>query len=425
MGAVWLHIADDSERRPSREWVVCAIGFATALLLTWYFFPTVIGRTLDWVDLWLLVGRYTIPVFAITGTAVWAANYFLEHRSNPDLALDIAAAGSWFPPLAIFLWQNSRWATVAATVLSVGVSRYYLSRPGYRPIVETGMGRAFVVALTLQSALVAGASYRWRTAAMLTAFAFALLTWMLTRTSVWPVDVKRFGRVRIVPALFLSVTFSAGGFTPFLQRGSGSGGPYPGGSGDVAQDSWPGVILWPGTVPHTLIAPVPKAAGKRMFNPSKPLLTGIPFSGSYHYYRGTVQAPNAYVAHGDATVNSYRSTDHRPLTMEARQNLGTLIDVSCCAEIRLEARNSDREPSAVRVELVIQNTTLAGRPSQSLGSLPVDFPSGAGTLRFRLPARLTIRQFDQFTIRFHLLPPRADRGARIAIDRFVLIPRGA
>jgi hypothetical protein len=423
MGAVWLHIAADSEPESSREGAVSAIGFAIALFLTWYFFPSSIRRTLDWVDLWLLAGQYTIPVFAITAASVWAASVLLEHRSNPELVLDIAAAGSWFPPLAIFLWENSRWASVAAAVLSVGVSRCFLSGSGSRRIIETGIGRAFLVALMLESALVAGASHRWRTAALLTILTFSLLTWMLTRTNVWPVGGNRFSRVRVVPALFLSLTFSAGGFTPFLQHGSGSGGPYNGGSGDVAVDSWPGVILWTGVQPHSIVAPVPrKPAGKRMFRSAIPDLASIPFSGAYHYYRGHTQAPNAYVTYGDATVNTYRSTDHRPLTMEARQHLATLIDMSCCAEIRLEVRNSDREPSAVRVELVLRNTTLSGSPSESLGSVPVDFPDGPGTLRFKIPVSTAIRQFDEFTVRFHLLPPRADRGARIAIDRFLLIP---
>jgi hypothetical protein len=46
------------------------------------------------------------------------------------------------------------------------------------------------------------------------------------------------------------------------------------------------------------------------------------------------------------------------------------------------------------------------------------------TLNFLVPARRSLRRFDEMKIVFRLDRARADAGARIAIDHFVLVPRG-
>ena len=45
-------------------------------------------------------------------------------------------------------------------------------------------------------------------------------------------------------------------------------------------------------------------------------------------------------------------------------------------------------------------------------------------LTFRVPAQSAIREFDEVIIRFQLSSPRRSWSAKIAIDRFRLIPRG-
>jgi hypothetical protein len=129
-----------------------------------------------------------------------------------------------------------------------------------------------------------------------------------------------------------------------------------------------------------------------------------------------------------------RSTDRRPLSMEAHQNLGTLIDLDCCSTIQVAIRNADRYPETISLELVLTNTSLPGKPSQSLGSIMVkstrpwqlygDRPPVAETLIFKVPANSAIRRFDDVTIVFRLDTARAELGAKIAIERFVLVPRG-
>jgi hypothetical protein len=45
------------------------------------------------------------------------------------------------------------------------------------------------------------------------------------------------------------------------------------------------------------------------------------------------------------------------------------------------------------------------------------------TLSFKIPPNPTIQQFDELTVRFHRAPYRATKSAKLAIERFFLVPR--
>jgi len=110
--------------------------------------------------------------------------------------------------------------------------------------------------------------------------------------------------------------------------------------------------------------------------------------------------------------------------MEAHQNLGKLFDLRCCREIQIEIQNADPYPGTVSMELVLVNTRSGQQGSVSLGFAPVksDAPTKE-TLTFPVPAQSPIRQFDELTIRFPRRRTRIFRSAKIAIERFVLVPR--
>ena len=57
--------------------------------------------------------------------------------------------------------------------------------------------------------------------------------------------------------------------------------------------------------------------------------------------------------------------------MEAHQNFGTSINPSFCREIQIVIRNADCYPGTVSLELILIDTTLREKPSQSLGSSAV------------------------------------------------------
>lgn len=139
------------------------------------------------------------------------------------------------------------------------------------------------------------------------------------------------------------------------------------------------------------------------------------------------------MAHGSPEEYNIRSVGDRPLVSQARQNLGSLISLDCCSEIRIAIESADHYPGSVSLELILQNTTLPGKPSVSLGMVGVPSvlsrnlqprQSISETLTFMVPRKHTIDQFDELTVVFRLRMDRALVAARMRIERFVLIPRG-
>ena len=206
----------------------------------------------------------------------------------------------------------------------------------------------------------------------------------------------------------------------------------------VTDDSYPGMILRPPVEDHAPI--VPPVARRKVFEnrPSdrKADPVSIPFYGAYWYFRasdGTLPA-DSVESRGDPASTSFKTTDFSPIAMEARENFGTSIDLSCCRSVELVISNGDRRPGTVAVELILVNTRFPGEPQQSLGICPVtstqrwssndDKSPVTETLSFRLPPHTSIRSFDEATIRFQMRSPRERWSAKIAVLKFRLIPRG-
>jgi hypothetical protein len=271
-------------------------------------------------------------------------------------------------------------------------------------------------------------------------------------------ELRKFGDspLRVVLPLVLAIVLTAAGLTPYLRqihRFGGIGGPVSrsrrgfspwkqqgegrekpsGGSASEFAEAHAGIVLWPKKPTRTtLVAPTP-LLGNSLRSSANPLV--IPFDGVYWFFRAPDVRPptGSREAHGSPEMVNTRSTDRRALLMEAHQNLGTLINLDCCSTIQVAIRNADRYPESVSLELILTNTRSPGKPSQPLGSIMVkstapwklygDQPPVAETLSFKVPAKSAIRRFDEVTIVFHLDVDRADFGARIGIDRFVLVPR--
>jgi hypothetical protein len=204
--------------------------------------------------------------------------------------------------------------------------------------------------------------------------------------------------------------------------------------GITADDSFPGVILFPEVQQHaTLVPPLP--AMKHLFSARSPNPLSIPFFGSYWVYKWPQRRlpRNAITMHGDPDEKRFRTTDGNPLSMEAHQNLGAFIDTSCCSAIEVAIRNADRYPGSVLVDLLLADSHTPTKPPVSLGPLPVlstqpfhpEWPQKmAETLSFPMPLARVIPKFDEFTVKFELGRSRGDHSPGIAIERFVLVPRG-
>jgi hypothetical protein len=97
-------------------------------------------------------------------------------------------------------------------------------------------------------------------------------------------------------------------------------------------------------------------------------------------------------------------------------------------------RNADRYPDTVSLELILVDTSQPKQPSVSLGRMLVkstrpwriyERPQPVSeVLNFQIPPRASLRHFDEVRIIFRLDHTRAEAGTRIAIDHFVLVPRG-
>jgi hypothetical protein len=197
----------------------------------------------------------------------------------------------------------------------------------------------------------------------------------------------------------------------------------------------PGVILWPEIRARSMIVPPLPTMGHGLFTTRHANPLSIPFFGVYWLFKAPDERPphDSFRARGDPATHNFFTTDHMPLFMEANQNFGTLIDLSCCSNIEIAISNADRYPGSVSLEVILVNTTLPGRPSQSLGSVEVKSiprwrPADDGmplpeTLTFAVPATTALRKFDEVKIRFHLDAVRAETAAKIAIERFLFVPR--
>jgi hypothetical protein len=196
---------------------------------------------------------------------------------------------------------------------------------------------------------------------------------------------------------------------------------------------FPGVVLYPDLEkPTKLVAPPLNAMSRPVGARSDAL--SVPFDGVYWFWRGVADQPpaNSVVMHGSPSARSFRSTDGDEMSMEARQNLGFTLDASRYRAIQLVVENADPFPGTVSIVLKIRNTTDPAKPAQSLGIQQVSgfnlrttssTPS-LETLIFRIPDTLKTRRFDELVVSFYLKGARADKSARIAIDRFRLVPTG-
>jgi hypothetical protein len=191
---------------------------------------------------------------------------------------------------------------------------------------------------------------------------------------------------------------------------------------------FPGVILLPALKPYaTLVLPVPSRPARLsapVLNPMrKPV--GIPFSGEYWIFRWPAERPprRSIIRRGSASELSFHTTDGARMEMEAHQKLDPPVSAHCCTRIELAIQNTDQYPGTVSLELILIDTSVAINLVQSLGTASVVYPSPAGQiLSFPIPPTTDLQRFDEIKVVFHRSQIRADKSARIAIKRFVLVP---
>jgi hypothetical protein len=430
-----------------------------------------------------------LQVFLATAVTVWSLCAIQSRTIGFDtrrLVMRTSLDALWFAPLVLLLRENSAWAAVVAAVLVASVVKLFhfvRDRPQPADSEESlvlGPNRNPFRALESsptfwRQASGAGAALCAQTGALaaLGGYPFTGALLVGTSSAVWSwcfaTEVAPYNRdspsasSRTLFVAAVAIMFTAASLIRYLQYSYGIRGwyiasgyharyaPSQGGqrgqlerekTSDVspaaASAGDPGVILWPEKRTHTqLVAPAP-AIGNSLLTShrsAKPLV--IPFDGVYWFFK----APDAHPprtsrqAHGSPETLDIRSTDRRPLSMEAHENLGSMIALDCCSRIQIAIRNADHYPETVSLELVLINTSVPERPSQSLGSMMVRSTRPwslygekstpvSETLNFAIPGKTALRRFDEVRIVFRIDSARADAGPKIAIDHLVLVPRG-
>jgi hypothetical protein len=433
------------------------------------------SRFMSWSD---LIASASGRVFAVFFAATLSNVGLYRTKgacgaSRWHLALRMALAAIWLAPLALFIRQDSWWALLITAILvsRMGASFRLLRDASDNEIPSLACGIAtssfsllespdwctqfYAVggALCAEAGALATFSGHLLSGTLLVAISSAAWVHALRHLSPRTSDESFRSRSRAPFVFALAIMFTAAGLMPRLGGGHEFGGSsgkqrisaasegvrHDKGArqrfaGSTTQDAYAGIVLWPKQVPTKLVAPVPILGNRLSAQRGTPLV--IPFAGVYWFFKAPdVRLPKKpREAQGSPEVFSIHSTDRQALSMEAHQNLGTLIDLSCCSEIQIAIRNADRYPGTVSLELIVMNTTLRGRPSQSLGRTTVrsmrpwmlddDRPPTTEVLHFTVPANSRISRFDEVMVVFHLDSERSFAAAKMGIERFVLVPHG-
>jgi hypothetical protein len=246
----------------------------------------------------------------------------------------------------------------------------------------------------------------------------------------------------VVVTFILAVALSFGGMV--VRRGGGGGAGSVASSNPAAESGpdqakqivtktvsppeestelggdFPGVILLPELEPHsTLVVPVaPSVLAVALKRP-----VGIRFTGEYWMFRPPYTRPPArsIIRRGKPSQISFHTTDGAPMQMEARQKVDPPVNLTCCSAIRLAIADADRSAGGVSLELILMDRDSfvdlsLGRAQAETGS------SIEQTMNFPIPRGTSFRKFDEIKVVFHRDILLMDKSARIAIERFVLVP---
>jgi hypothetical protein len=395
-----------------------------------------------------------------------------EHMVRTPLSTSTAAI--WFAPAVILFAVHSPAALVAALALVINATRvlydqwklslepappvepaelfggFQMPPPSFWRLLAPSLAASFcaqsgIAAAILHQPALAGFALAMA-AATLTVFAQSSRAVVPRRPPNLPRSV-----LGLLLTLVLAIGLTVGGMMPrFRGHGFGDGGTAskpttslpsmpPGDTPSAvpfgaADSGFFGVILWPEVKPYaTLIAPMPQTkGGLGTGTPPRPL--SIPFSGEYWMYRWPFARPpqNSYFQRGTPAELSFSTTDRRPLQMEARHKLEQPIAIDCCRSVQIELRNADRYLGTIVLELYLIDNQAARRSQVWAGRAPViSRPQISGdnvtamreTLEFPMPAFSPIEQFDEFRIVFTRERQRLDKSAKIALERFILVPK--
>jgi len=445
-----------------RVWLAAIIALGAAGCFATMLSPIAAsgGETLIWVGLRAVLYVCFVALAAVGafGLAPGGSQERSMFRPGPS-GVRVAVAGAWLAPVVMYVALDSVWALLAA--VPFGVSAAAILRRAFPANGEAGAQEAFPSLLfgTTQAPrnAVWTRSARFKLAALAAYGSAASAAAGYIPISVlfaaagslgfaWPRGlpesrrrpVRDDPRRHIAGQAWLGVAcatvLTIGALHPKLGRAYGSW-KAPAVAGDAAPSlsgQYSSVILLSEPKSsETLRTPGPSslpARGQALHE-----TVGIPFSGEYWFFYWPMSRPGtrAYVRRGDPTSFEYVSTDDSPMTMQARQALSTPLDTRCCSAIDVVLESNEARPGTVFLELILLQSGRERPVSQSLGALPLttssqaqDDPSRPAQppFRFPIPEDSLVRTVNELAVSFHLDSSRSGRSAKLAIDRFELVP---
>lgn len=443
--------------------------------VVWLLCQTPYAASLGWLG-WLRTAIWFVAVaFLAHVAAVWVNRRLFRREVDAPgrmLVLAIWPAVVWVPLLILLTREQSLWSVVVPGVMAASavgaierwtgwdapaphdgrtiLTLFWWAAP--RPFLRV-MAPALVCSAALHGATAEMLRGELLRAGWLLGLCVGLALW---RYSAGPGPLPQLGNSAalgwraVLPRTLLVWVLLLFALLPYVgskRLGLAFGGalgkrPPPKAAGKSAggerapEGAYSGVILLFSAKPHReVVAPPPAAPVRGGFRERRPVL--IPFDGAYWYFRQPDQGPrvDAPVVRDDPRRRTIRSTDRRPLLMEAHQRLGEPVSMSCCRAIRLTVQNGDAGQGDIALEVVLRNRMGRARVEVSLGSkvLPSSVPghatggdvATAETLSFRFPVSpggVGMKSFDEITV---VIRPRSDRaraGAHVAIESFALLP---
>jgi hypothetical protein len=181
----------------------------------------------------------------------------------------------------------------------------------------------------------------------------------------------------------------------------------------------PGVILRPDTTSGKRVA-IAAASPRWRLEPMgvmKPV--SFPFTGEYRLFPTSLSdaPPDSLRVSGTPLDARYKSFTGQPVETEAYQKLEPPFDFTNCGALRVALSSDEAAPGMVKVQLLIGDKWI------DIGS-DLFGPARVDNLSFRVPFDVPRRMLvSAIRLEFHRDPASVNRTAKVAIDRFELLPR--
>ncbi len=450
------------------------------ILRNWITPPSL--QQLRWLPPIIVAIEYVVIVLLAAFSAAVAGYgpgiHFADSKTRRNLVLFTMIA-VWTAPLMILLLERSAWAgMIAAAMVIAGFSALGAAnnnerspsipakqeQPGFGNFTELqalsrlskSLGLAIVAAAVLQAAGLANWIAEREIALLLFVAGAAVLATQLPQDGTTDRQHRILSRdgTRLLVSAGCATAMVLIGLLPFIASSQGdasfaallrslfvrkAGGAIVRNHSvrlqqtPIRSDGYIGVILTPKRLPQVTSKKIPQL----VFSAKAPALRNplhILFTGSYWFFQDPFIRPpfDSIRAEGDPANVGVHSSNRKPLQMEAVQTLDEPIDTRYLDKIELAMRDADQNPQTISVELVLADTRTWGVPTLSLGVERLEQSSGllnfansrTETEGFRVPLHSRLDRFNQIRLIFRLDPSRDRRAAAIAIESFVLVPRG-